>query len=104
MLAAHRGQHDAFPLFLLAERQRRAYEPKVETSSIDMLLRARAQGLPSQITQKVPLGLTKDQTKPIKEQKPPKESTTPSGPWGLHLTGVLARTPRKTNTSYLSKK
>jgi hypothetical protein len=47
--------------------------------------------------------LTKDQTGPIKEQKPPKESTTPSGPRGLHLTGALACTHQKTKTSHLSK-
>jgi hypothetical protein len=29
--------------------------------------------------------------------KPPKESTTPSGPRGLHPTGALARTHRKIN-------
>jgi hypothetical protein len=42
--------------------------------SIDPLLRARAWGLPSQITSKGSHGLTKDQTGPIKAQKPPKES------------------------------
>jgi hypothetical protein len=71
--------------------------------SINLLLHARAQGLPSQITQKGSHGLTKDQMGPIKEQKPPKESTTPSGPWGLHPTGALEHTHWKTSTSYFSK-
>jgi hypothetical protein len=46
---------------------------------------------------------TEDQIRPIKNKSPPKESTTPSGPRGLHPTGGRARTHHKPNVLLFKK-
>jgi hypothetical protein len=72
------------------------YKPKVETS-LDRSL-APCKGSEADLANhaKGTRRSTEDQMGPIKEQKPQKESSTPSGTRGVHPMGALARTHRKT--------
>jgi hypothetical protein len=80
-----------------------AYEPKVETSLDRPLAPCRGSGAVLANHTKDSNRSTKDKMGPIKNKKTPKESTTPSGPRGLHPTGALARTHRKSNVLQLKK-
>jgi hypothetical protein len=70
--------------------------------STNLLPHVKARGLPSQTTLKVPTDQPKIKLN-LSRVKALKESTTPSGPRGLHSKGALARTHRKP-MSYSSRK